>query len=543
MKKNSLFTMMVIAMAFLIDYQAMAQEPDFLFERPIPFTTQPAGMGWKVEPRLFPLEIPNNESYLVTVNPYEPKMFYMSESEFFPPIVYKLSSQGEVLDSLALGYGDSYTFVSRLMLNPEDGTCLALGKFYDRNCLYDRLFMAKFDYDMNLLWQREIALPDDYHKHFDVRSAIVVDGEVFSFLSYDEYPSNPTHFSHVLYIKISPEGLLEGFFEYPETSLNFDYADMFQYSDGSETIGHVLCDQNEGDHVYSPHLIKFNRELEMVGRTSIHQNNYSLFEGASGFGITWISVAHPVSDNSVIYGGSAVDHSEGVIGFIKVDEEGNISTYCTVGASPVEGQGRDSLRITQGLKCSDVSGDDAFVFFYRVGDYYGMGYDYTDHFVVVKMDFDGNILWKRFWNQYQPENDMMVYVPQSIVSISDGGCLIGGYCYHSDLNDKASQSNSSDPIIFLLKVFADGTLSTPETEMGIRPYAFYPNPVGDCLGIQFSPDVTPTLVELYDAQGRLVMRQKASLESVNTTGLKAGLYTVKVTLSDGKSYSDSVIKK
>jgi hypothetical protein len=55
--------------------------------------------------------------------------------------------------------------------------------------------------------------------------------------------------------------------------------------------------------------------------------------------------------------------------------------------------------------------------------------------------------------------------------------------------------------------------------------------------------VTPTLVELYDAQGRLVMRQKASLESVNTTGLKAGLYTVKVTLSDGKTYSDTVIKQ
>ena len=74
-------------------------------------------------------------------------------------------------------------------------------------------------------------------------------------------------------------------------------------------------------------------------------------------------------------------------------------------------------------------------------------------------------------------------------------------------------------------------------------FTISPNPVGDCLGIQFSPDVTPTLVELYDAQGRLVMRQTASLESVNTTGLKAGLYTVKVTLSDGKSYSDSVIKK
>ena len=71
----------------------------------------------------------------------------------------------------------------------------------------------------------------------------------------------------------------------------------------------------------------------------------------------------------------------------------------------------------------------------------------------------------------------------------------------------------------------------------------YPNPVGDALRLEYSPDVTPTAVELYDAQGRLLTIQRGNLESVNTGSLPAGLYTVKVTLDNGKSYSDTVIKK
>ena len=73
--------------------------------------------------------------------------------------------------------------------------------------------------------------------------------------------------------------------------------------------------------------------------------------------------------------------------------------------------------------------------------------------------------------------------------------------------------------------------------------AVFPNPVGDCLDIQFSPDVNPTRVELYDVQGRLVLSQESNLKSVSTANLPAGVYSVKVTLSNGKSYSDTVIKK
>jgi hypothetical protein len=61
--------------------------------------------------------------------------------------------------------------------------------------------------------------------------------------------------------------------------------------------------------------------------------------------------------------------------------------------------------------------------------------------------------------------------------------------------------------------------------------------------LQYSPDVKPTRVELYDMQGRLVRTQSKGLESIHMQGLAPGQYLMKVTLEDGKTYSDKVVKE
>ena len=86
-------------------------------------------------------------------------------------------------------------------------------------------------------------------------------------------------------------------------------------------------------------------------------------------------------------------------------------------------------------------------------------------------------------------------------------------------------------------------MGTPEAEAFIRPYLFYPNPAQDQLRMQYSPDVKPAKVEFYDLQGRLVRTQSQELESINLQGLAPGQYLMKVTLEDGKTYSDKVMKE
>jgi hypothetical protein len=50
-------------------------------------------------------------------------------------------------------------------------------------------------------------------------------------------------------------------------------------------------------------------------------------------------------------------------------------------------------------------------------------------------------------------------------------------------------------------------------------------------------------VELYDLQGRLVRTQRSGLERIDMSRLPAGTYMMRVTMEDGNSYSDKVVKE
>ena len=82
-----------------------------------------------------------------------------------------------------------------------------------------------------------------------------------------------------------------------------------------------------------------------------------------------------------------------------------------------------------------------------------------------------------------------------------------------------------------------------EQSIIVRPYAYWLNPVQSELHLQYSPDVTPTQIELYDLQGRLVRSQRNGLESLNLEGLASGAYMMRITLEGGKVFSDKVIKE
>ena len=98
-------------------------------------------------------------------------------------------------------------------------------------------------------------------------------------------------------------------------------------------------------------------------------------------------------------------------------------------------------------------------------------------------------------------------------------------------------------MLFAIKVFHDGSLSIPAGEANIRPYMFYPNPVQDQLHLQYSPDVQPRQIELYDLQGRLVRSQGNAFETVDLSQLPTGTYTMRVTMKDGQVFSDKVVKE
>ena len=152
---------------------------------------------------------------------------------------------------------------------------------------------------------------------------------------------------------------------------------------------------------------------------------------------------------------------------------------------------------------------------------------YTDkgQIAVAKLDTDLNVLWQRFC--LEPEG--YYHMGELMAVLEDDGVAVCG-------------TNLGYPDVFFL-VINDDYDGLEEQGIIVRPYMFYPNPVQDELHLQFSPDVIPTQIELYDLQGRLMRTQKNGLESLNMEGLPTGTYMLRVALEGGKVFSDTIIKE
>ena len=73
----------------------------------------------------------------------------------------------------------------------------------------------------------------------------------------------------------------------------------------------------------------------------------------------------------------------------------------------------------------------------------------------------------------------------------------------------------------------------------------YPNPAKDIVHIEFSPDVNCRAAEIYTMDGRLVETcHGASLQTtIDISSLNSGVYMLKLRMSDGKEWSERIVKE
>ncbi len=157
--------------------------------------------------------------------------------------------------------------------------------------------------------------------------------------------------------------------------------------------------------------------------------------------------------------------------------------------------------------------------------------------IIVKMDTDLNVEWKRFCktgrvSMSSPLESPLVFEDEAG---EEKGVTWCGYAI------KDGNYNKLGWVYFMLN--HDGTVNAAGEGIEVRPYAFYPNPVQSELHLSYSPDVQPARIELYDLQGRLLKTRTQGLESIGLEGLAAGQYLMKVTLQDGKEFTDKVVKE
>lgn len=159
------------------------------------------------------------------------------------------------------------------------------------------------------------------------------------------------------------------------------------------------------------------------------------------------------------------------------------------------------------------------------------GWGHSDpQLAIIKLDSNLNIIWERFGM-----SNMDVVFPMRMILLDQGGVALIG--------QRFTDSYTTEQTGLFLMVIEDNYLETKEIQTVFKPYAFFPNPVVDQLHLEFSPDVQPRTVELYDIQGRLVRSQGKGFESIRMSNLPSGTYTLRIVMEDETSYSDKVVKQ
>ena len=164
--------------------------------------------------------------------------------------------------------------------------------------------------------------------------------------------------------------------------------------------------------------------------------------------------------------------------------------------------------------------------------YFTQGWYRPAQVSVVKMDQDLNIVWQRHCLEREVgRNFGMMEV------LDDNSVAVMG------INTLRTPTGYVDHTEAFYVIVHDDYDGMEEQGIIVRPYAYWPNPAQDELHLQYSPDVTPTQIELYDLQGRMVRSQRNGLERLDLQGLASGAYTMRVIMEDGKVFADKVVKE
>lgn len=150
-------------------------------------------------------------------------------------------------------------------------------------------------------------------------------------------------------------------------------------------------------------------------------------------------------------------------------------------------------------------------------------------YYVTRVDKDFNLMWERRFNITEWS---MFY--EGVCLLENNGLVLIGDDYSN--NDVYNATTS-------IIIFQPDGASSSEYSVAIRPYSFYPNPVEDKVHMRISPDMNCEKVEIFGLDGKLYHEQNFNLETVNTDGLSTGIYMMKVQFSNGKSYTEKLIKK
>jgi len=140
---------------------------------------------------------------------------------------------------------------------------------------------------------------------------------------------------------------------------------------------------------------------------------------------------------------------------------------------------------------------------------------------------------EQIWSVTFPEIPQQVFGDSKITVLRDGRVVLGTIVYREDYT-------ISDLHVYIIH---DGYDATPETIASEKPFSLYPNPVKDQLSLRFDDGAEPESVELYNLAGCLIATRRNDIENIDMSTMSSGVYMLHVTMKDGTSYHEKILKE
>ena len=443
-------------------------------------------------------------------------MFIPNIYEDFQHLFYKITPEGEVLDSLII---DAYADWSYLMRNPLDPESYILTEDHWTFDTIDSLYTAHFrmffiDADLNVndvisvpLYNADLSLyyatwdpwfidpqndfiisfwtDNEHHLRrvgLDGTLKTAIDGTAIFAPNYETQVQQPGGDSLLLYSEM-------GFGTFSESPLTYYLLGGYYPTSGPwPIIGYF-----------------FDADFNLIERHLYEQSDENIgFDGGNNEHIVPLEEGTYLTATQI----KRLSPALGGVGLAKFDMNHNF-----IKASPMFGTNSCFPRET-------VITDDGTI--YQL-------YDRQNQYKVslARLDNDLNLNW----DIVLPGNQCIAYFGTSLIELKNGD-IAAGYIGRRSMRYCAT-----------IAILRDDYDSTPETTYTDCPFTLYPNPVKDHLSLRFDDGVEPESVELFDLAGRLVGTKPNGLECIDMSTMSSGVYLLRITTKDGTRYHEKVLKE
>lgn len=443
-------------------------------------------------------------------------MYNPNTYDEYEHLFYKLTPQGEVLDSLII---EAFADWDYLMRNPLDKDAYILTEdkwVYDSiDSVYVACFRMVFlDADLNISEDISVPLhqaePDLYYFTWDPWFIDSQNDFILSYWSDNEHHLRRVGFDGTVKTIRDNTGIFPPNYEGEPIPAGGDtlllYSDMgFGVFTESPLTYYLLGGYYPTSGPFPIIGYFFDADFNIIAR-----NTYRYFDDNIGYDGGNNEHIIPLEDDSYLIAVQIkrLSPTQGGVGVAKLDMNHNL-----IKASPLFGTNYCFPRQT-------LITDDGVI--YQL-------YDRQNQYKasLARLDNDLNLNW----DINMPGNQNIVYFGSSLISLQNGDLAVG-YIGRKSMRYCAT--------IAIVRDEYDGVTETAKPTL---PFTLYPNPVSDALRLSFTEDNEAESLTLLDLTGRVVATQHNNLERLDMSALPSGVYMLRVAMKDGTSYHERIIKE